>query len=240
VIARAEQETMMKRRALVVVLGLSPLAACQPSPPVTVRDAPPTIAAAERPSDAAPATIPDAAATSVQSPPPAPIDAGTPRPRPSVEMCDQHAFVPQCLQAFPEEARCPERFADIEVGALCGLAGRTKTPPRCAYPEAVCKCAQVSYCGGAAPTYLQQAGMRWQCAPPRAPDDCPESAANGAACKKNGQECSYGTCTTSTQCKCAHGKYTCTTRHFAPPPSAAPHGAGNDPSFPGPPGPPGP
>lgn len=148
----------------------------------------------------------------------APMASSTPQPpAPSMESCQGRMPNPFCAQAFPEKVDCPATYADVPEKAYCGLLQRTK-PARCSYPEGVCKCVHVPYCGGAYPSQLQSEGMTWSCGPHRGPSDCPENAAPGARCTKNGQACTYGGCGTSTNCTCTNGKYNCATRHWAPPP----------------------
>jgi len=161
---------------------------------------------------------PIASAVPAVSAAPAMSAAPIPPPRPSMQACAQTMFIPDCSEAFPEKVTCPAKFADVQVGAYCGLAGRTSAPSACRYAEGTCKCKQVGYCGGVAPTILQQMGMRWVCAAPRAPTDCPEQAAPGKHCSTAGQVCDYGSCGSATQCSCAAGKYQCMTRVMPTPP----------------------
>gem|GEM_PF-3031280 len=135
-----------------------------------------------------------------------------------MEACVQTIFTPDCAQAFPEKVACPAKFSEVPVGAYCGLAGRTSAPIACRYEEGTCKCKQVGYCGGVAPTMLQQMGMTWVCAAPRSPAACPEQAAPGTHCLTAGQVCDYGSCGSATQCSCSAGKYRCTTRVMSTPP----------------------
>ncbi len=67
-------------------------------------------------------------------------------------------FSPDCSEAFPAKVACPAAFSDVQVGAYCGLEGRTQVPAACRYAEATCKCKHVGYCGGVTPTTLQQMG----------------------------------------------------------------------------------
>jgi hypothetical protein len=125
---------------------------------------------------------------------------------------------PECANAFPAKLKCPHVFTDVPLGAYCGIVGSTEVPTGCTYPQGVCTCANTPYCGGAMPTYLQQAGMKWTCRPPRKPDDCPDVASNGKACTTDGKQCAYGSCGATTRCKCTNGKFKCATQHWAPPP----------------------
>jgi len=127
-------------------------------------------------------------------------------------------FTPDCNEAFPAKVACPAQFSDIQVGAYCGLEGRTQAPAACRYAEAICKCKHVGYCGGVTPTPLQQMGMTWVCQAPRAAGECPEQAAPGGHCATAGQVCDYGTCGSLTQCSCAGGRYRCSTRVMSTPP----------------------
>lgn len=127
--------------------------------------------------------------------------------------------VPDCPGA-PANVACPRRFRDVAVGELCGIEGRTRAPNTCNYPEGVCSCRTVPYCGGAAPTYLQKFGMRWACALPPKPGDCPVAVANGARCAIDGQRCSTGSCGSATECVCESHRLRCVTRILPTPPGA--------------------
>jgi hypothetical protein len=153
-------------------------------------------------------SVPDSAPPRSPAPPPVPLDVA----------CQGAMLDPRCFAAFPARVECPAKFSDVPKNAYCGLEGTTKVPPRCTYPEGVCRCEHVPYCGGVAPSQLQMMGMKWTCGPPRGPDDCPGRASDGAACRKNGQVCGYGGCGTSTSCTCQNGRYKCSTQHWAPPP----------------------
>jgi len=160
---------------------------------------------------AAPVSSLDGASHLAVAPPP-------PRPRPSMEACAATMFTPECSEAIPVKVACPAKFSDVQVGAYCGLEGRTQPPAPCRYAEATCKCKHVGYCGGVTPTTLQQMGMTWVCAAPRSATDCPEQASPGGHCSTAGQVCDYGTCGSATQCSCAGGKYRCSTRVMPTPP----------------------
>lgn len=138
--------------------------------------------------------------------------------RETLSACEQRVPLPGCLEAFPSRVACPRVLSDVPVGELCGLVGRTHAPSACVYSGAVCKCAASVYCGGAAPNYLQQAGMRWSCAAPPKPNDCPSQLSNGARCSVEGQHCTSGSCGSSTECSCNAGKFRCVTRAVAAPP----------------------
>jgi hypothetical protein len=125
---------------------------------------------------------------------------------------------PRCMSAFPAKVDCPATWSDVPKDQYCGIEGKTKAPARCSYPQGVCRCVHMQYCGGVAPSQLQLMGMTWVCGPPRAPDDCPSAATNGMRCTKNGQTCPYGGCGASTNCICTNGQYKCTTQHWATPP----------------------
>jgi hypothetical protein len=162
----------------------------------------------------------DASVTATATPAPSSgIDAGqhaAPPPLP-LGTCDGPMPDPRCAKAFPTKVTCPAKFGDVPKGEYCGLDGTT-APARCSYPEGVCRCIHIPYCGGVYPSQLQMMGMKWSCGPPQKPDDCPRQASEGAACGKNGQSCAYGGCGVSTSCVCKNGRYKCTTQHWAPPP----------------------
>lgn len=134
-----------------------------------------------------------------------------------LEAC-QSATLPDCHA--PASVACPRRFKEVAIGELCGIEGRTRAPSACTYPEGVCACRTVPYCGGAAPTYLQQVGMRWSCAAPRKPGDCPAIVTNGARCGRDGQRCSSGSCGSATECVCESQRLRCITRIVPTPPGA--------------------
>jgi hypothetical protein len=138
-------------------------------------------------------------------------------PPPSIDACAGRGPDPRCFTAFPAKVTCPAKFADVPKDEYCGLDGTT-APVRCPYPEGVCRCVHVPYCGGVYPSQLQMMGMKWVCGPVQRPDDCPGQASDDARCRKDGQQCGYGGCGTSTQCICKDGRYKCTTQHWAPPP----------------------
>lgn len=156
------------------------------------------------------AAIVDAAASSETSRPS--------EERARYEACEQAVPLPGCLEAFPTSVSCPAHLNQVPVGELCGLEGRTRAPNVCSYPEATCACKPSVYCGGVAPNYLQQAGMRWSCVSRRAPGDCPGSPVEGGSCSREGQNCRSGGCGTATDCTCRKGKYRCVTQPVATPP----------------------
>lgn len=137
----------------------------------------------------------------------------------SLEVCVSTNLV-GCAEAFPRHVDCPRRFVDVPVGELCGLEGRTRAPSECAYPEGSCTCRTVPYCGGVTPSYLQRAGMRWSCVPPRKPTDCPARVGEGARCSVEGQRCATSGCGNETECVCSAAKLHCVTRITPTPPRA--------------------
>jgi hypothetical protein len=136
--------------------------------------------------------------------------------------CDGRMDSPLCMATFPQKIACPASFSDVPIGSYCGIEGRTAAPEECRYPEGRCQCARIPYCGGAAPSFLQQTGMVWSCRALRMASDCPDIAAPGARCSVDGQQCAYPGCGVATSCTCTQARYRCQTQHRAPPPSAAP------------------
>ena len=147
----------------------------------------------------------------------APMDAALETARSVRERCASGYPIPDCYAAFPERVTCPAQLANLPRGEYCGLEGTTQ-PAVCPYATATCKCTHVAYCGGVTPTQLQQMGMTWVCAPPRKAGDCPETAARGGRCSVAGQQCSYGSCGSLTECTCNAGKYRCQDRIQQTPP----------------------
>jgi len=183
----------------------APVASLGPAPPTAL------VGSAAPVGSTTPVGPPDGASHLAVAPP-------ATRPRPSMEACAATMFTPDCSEAFPPKVACPAKFSDVQVGAYCGLEGRTQPPAACRYAEATCKCKHIEYCGGVTPTTLQQMGMTWVCEAPRSEVDCPEQASPGGHCSTAGQACDYRACGSATQCLCSSGKYRCSTRALSMPP----------------------
>ena len=190
------------RSCLVVVIAVVVLA-CRAAP--DVRPPPPEPATPPRVEPPVPVAL------TVESPP---IKAAPPV---SPEEACQNWWSPAC-QAYGKPATCASSIADVPKGALCGLQGSTP-PLECTFPEGRCRCIHQPYCGGAAPSMLQQNAMRWECRPPATPDDCPDlPPGDGGVCAISPKECGYGGCGSSTTCQCSGGRWHCAQRYWAPPP----------------------
>jgi hypothetical protein len=219
----------MRDKAWWGLMGLSlALLACQPAHSAERAPAAALAAAATKPGAKGTKANKETVGTKRPAPDAGSSDAATALAPPSLpwsppaggafEECAHELMGPGCRKAFPEKLACPARFADVPAGAYCGIEGRTSAPAACHYAEASCTCKHVVYCGGVAPTPLQQMGMSWVCRPPLKAGDCPDETASGKRCTKPGQTCDYGGCGSATHCTCIKGKYHCDLQMRSTPP----------------------
>lgn len=142
--------------------------------------------------------------------------ASTPHSGPWYHGCDAAPLT--CRRLAPRAIACPAERDAIVPGEVCGLEG--VTPPRvCAFESGRCRCVHHVPCGGARPSYLQQQGMIWECAPPPREGDCPdEPPVAGAACTPTREACGTTGCGSSQVCRCEAGRWACQTQRWEGPP----------------------
>lgn len=88
---------------------------------------------------------------------------------------------------FQNPASCPASYAQLSTASSCASSA-----VGCAYPEGYCTC--ISRCSGVAPDPNEPVPpSHWSCTRPA--EGCPMGIPNqGAACSKEGQTCTYGSC----------------------------------------------